>query len=100
MAGQWVCPSATTCADASGPLGCGPSLVCSTGTQYCQESSGGPPPLPDSGPAVGYGCESFPPDCASDHSCACLRAHGACGGGAAAQCASIDGGVTIQCAFP
>lgn len=125
VSGQWICPSpgpacldGGSIVDASGDanadandahddvvvfdaasVACGPSLVCTNTTQFCRESSGGPPPPPDAGSGIGYGCEPYPAACATNRTCACLRANGVCGGGLV-SCQASGAGITVECAFP
>ncbi len=95
--GHWVCPPPPDhCGGTS--VACG-DTVC-TPDQYCQVASGGPPPLPDSGPTVGYACVPVPSGCANSPTCVCIMQLGACNGGQVVQCTDANGGITLECAFP
>ena len=72
---------------------CGP-LTCS-GAQYCQQTSGGPPPQGDAAPFASYACQPLPPACGGVASCKCLS-----GAPPGCTCSESAGVVTVRCFAP
>lgn len=66
------------------------TLWCDSATEYCSRSTAG------IGGGVNAGCQTLPPSCATDHSCACFPSNSPC------WCSEADGGIglTVECDYP
>ncbi len=88
VAHSGACTSVTS--DAGGSFACGSGGVTCPDTQVCKVGMGGAV-----GSSPSYTCVAYPAQCASMHTCACVKA-----GLSATQCSESGGNVTVTFDYP